>query len=450
MSLSANIPAELLLHSNLVYPPGPGKKFFGLNILIPYYSDYLQFIQKLKYRYGDIIYFEAGGERIFLLNDPGFIEHVLIKNPDNYLRGTGFSKLKMLLGEGLLSTDGAIHKKHRAMIQPSFHKTSVESYHRLIESSAHNILGKWQTGSEIDIQERSVDMFLEIICDLLFGKDYKQDLIDTLKFFDSLTYDYKAFVLIGLPGLAKKLPLPWARKFYKLNKKLDEIIYSLIEEKKKTAAAGSDILSLLLLAKDETGEGLSGKEIRDELVTILFAAYDTSARTLTWALYLLSKNPTVLKKFLALVDEKERSAYADMIISEALRIYPPAHSITRVTNIEDSYEKYTIPAGSSIIISPYLLHRDKKYFDDPMKFSPERWTPENRKNINRLAYLPFGAGKRSCMGEVFARMQVSIALRKICADFDFFIQGTTRESSTLTLKPKGKMMLRLKPRCYNG
>ena len=152
---------------------------------------------------------------------------------------------------------------------------------------------------------------------------------------------------------------------------------------------------------------------------------------------------------LSLINEKERSDYADMIISEALRIYPPAHSITRVTDQEDTYGGYTIPAGSSVIISPYLLHRDEKhFFDGPMKFIPERWTPENRKKINRLTYLPFGAGKRSCMGEVFARMQVSIALRKICDKFDFTISDIVKESSTLTLKPAGRMMLTLKQR-YN-
>ena len=291
MSISADIPAELVLQSNPSYPPGPVKKFFGLNILIPYYSNYLHFIQKMKSRYGTDVYFEAGREKIFLVNDPGFIEHVLIKNPDNYLRGTGFSKLKMLLGEGLLSTDGRIHKRHRAMIQPSFHKASVEGYYQQMDFSAERIISKWKAGSEIEVQEKSVDLFLEIICDLLIGEGDKQELIDTIKFFDSLTYDYKAFVLIGLPGLAKKLPLPWARRFYKLNKKLDAIVYAFIKGRRKTRDERNDILTLLLQAKDDSGEGLTDKEVRDELVTILFAAYDTSARTLSWTLYLSREIP---------------------------------------------------------------------------------------------------------------------------------------------------------------
>lgn len=443
MSISSDIPTELALQLEPAYPPGPGKKFFGLNVLIPYYSRYLKFIQKLVGKYGDIVFFQSVSEQIFLVNDPGFIEHILIKNPDNYLRGTGFSKLKMLLGEGLLSTDGAIHKRHRKIIQPSFHKTSMEGYTKTIEDCSHKIIDEWAPELEIDIQEKSVDLFLEVICELLIGDSDKTELIDTINFFDSLTYDYKAFVLIGLPDLAKKLPFPWAKRFYELSKKLDEIVYALIEEKKNSPYKGNDILTLLLEAKDETGQGLSDKEIRDELVTILFASYDTSARTLSWSLYLLSQNPGALRKLLSFDDAKEMSVYADMVISEALRIYPPAHSITRVTDEEDTYGNHTIQAGSSIIISPYLLHRDGNNFTNPMDFIPERWSPENRKNINRLTYLPFGAGKRSCMGEVFARMQVNIALRKFCEEFDFGLNSKVKESSMLTLKPKGKMMFTL-------
>ena len=170
-------------------------------------------------------------------------------------------------------------------------------------------------------------------------------LLESLKFFDYLTYDYKSFIILGLPDLSKKLPLPWARKFYKSLPRLDVIIYKMIDERKKRETSGTDILSHLLAVKYDDGEGLSDKEIRDELVTILFASYDTSARTFTWALYLLSMNPDILEKLSGFNNDDEQSAYLDMIISEALRIYPPAHSITRVTDKEDSYGQYTIPRG---------------------------------------------------------------------------------------------------------
>lgn len=444
-SIPAEITNEIILESDEKYPSGPRKKFFGLNILIPYYSNYLKFLNKMTSRYGNVVYFEAGSEKIFLINDPGFIEHILITNPDNYLRGTGFSRLRMLLGDGLLSTDGSLHKKHRTMIQPSFHKSSVQGYMDLIDQNITRSISEWDEETSFNIQEKSVDMFIDIIIDLLFGKGDKYELKETVKFFDSLTYDYKAFVLIGLPGVAKKLPLPWAKKFFKLNEKLDEIIYKLIEEAKESDSEKYGILSLLLSTFDRNGDRLSDKEIRDELVTILFAAYDTSARTLTWALYLLTQNPNIHSTFLKMKDV-DYSSFADNIVSEALRIYPPAHSITRITDRKDRYADYIIPEGSSVIISPYILHRDEKHFDNSMKFIPERWTAENRKDINRMMYLPFGAGKRSCMGEVFARMQVSMALQRICREFDFSLNGDVKESASLTLKPASGMSLSLKRR----
>ena len=171
MSISANIPAELVLQDKPVYPPGPKKKFFGLNILIPYYGKYLKFITNIKAKYGDIVFFEAGGEKIFLVNDPGFIEHILVSNADNYLRGTGFTRLKVLLGEGLLSTDGQTQKKHRTMIQPSFHKGSVSNYSELISDVTAREIDKWKQSSQVEIQERSVDLFLEVVCSLLFSDE---------------------------------------------------------------------------------------------------------------------------------------------------------------------------------------------------------------------------------------------------------------------------------------
>ena len=442
MSLSSDIPLEIIYEPEGGVTPGPRKYFFGLNILIPYYTSYLNFIRKLQSRYGDVVFFKAGNENIFLVNDPGFIEHILITNPDNYLRGTGFTRLRMLLGDGLLSTDGAIQKKHRAMIQPSFHRSSIGGYVKLINDTVEKEISKWN--SKIDLQNNSVDLFLIIICKLLFGNALPGKLIPTVKFFDSLTYDYKALVSIGMPKLARKLPFTWARNFSRSVENLDKIIYSVIEERKCTDKGCNDILSLLLSARDENGEALSDKEIRDELITILFAAYDTSARTLTWALILLSQNPSVLENLRSSIKEGS-SSYTEMVISEALRLYPPAHSITRITDKEDRYKNHFIPAGSSIIISPYLIQRNKRYFDRPLNFIPERWDSGN-KPVNRFTYLPFGAGKRSCMGEVFARMQVNSALRYICNNSDFTIHGKIKESSSLTLKPSGKVTINLNVR----
>lgn len=449
-----DITAKLNISHNdrgISYPPGPPRIIYGLNILYPFYFKYLSFIKKLSEKYGDVVAFNAGQEEIFLVNDPGFIEHILITNPDNYLRGTGFSRLRMILGDGLLSTDGAIHKRHRTMMQPSFHKKSIDDYTAVMSGCVDEFISSINandTGS-IDIQNESVDLFSKVIARLLFGEKHETKLIELGKFFDSLTYNYKALLVIGLPGIAKKLPFKWAKDFYRLNNELDLMMYAAITEARKNPDTATDIMSLLITAKDAEGGSMSDKEIRDELATLFFAAYDTSARTLTWSLYLLSKNKNILEKFLSQKnDPAGYNEYANLIISETLRIYPPAHSITRITDKNDRYKNTNIPGGTSIIVAPYLLHRDERFFDKPMDFIPERWSKDSKKQISRMTYLPFGAGKRSCLGEAFARMQVSIALQKICAAYEFDIPSNGKESSALTLKPADKMIMNLKARKY--
>src|SRR5690606_7539106 len=252
------------------------------------------FISELNRKYGDIVAFNAGQEEIFLVNDPGFIEHILISNSDNYLRGTGFSRLRMILGEGLLSSDGAVHKRHRTMMQPSFNKKSIDEYTNIMSQCAEEFITSIENKSVIDVQNESVDLFSNIIARLLFGEKNETEIINLGKFFDSLTYNYKAFVLIGLPNVAKKLPFKWAKDFYKLNNELDALIFDVIKKASKDPSTSTDIMNLLISAKDTSGESMTDKEIRDELVTLFFAAYDTSARTLTWSLYLLSRNKNIL------------------------------------------------------------------------------------------------------------------------------------------------------------
>lgn len=439
-----DIAAEISSRHDMIRNYPSQSALSGILNFIPYYTNYLQFLRKLSEKHGDIVPFRAKGEKIWLVNDLDTIEHILIKNPDNYLRGTGFSKLRMLLGEGLLSSDGAHHKRHRTMAQPSFHKRSVEGYSNLIEDCVKEKIGEWKHGSVINIQDESVDLFLKVIIRLLFGNDNNGELLSMGKYFDSLTYNYKAIMLVGFNHITRKLPFKWVDEFYVLKEKYDETIYELIKERRINPKEDNSILSLLMDARDSDGKGFTDEELRDELTTLYFAAYDTSARTLTWSVYLLTKNPDIKKK-LTSFEEESAIEYTNMIISEALRIYPPAHSITRVTKDDDSTDKVKFRSGDSVIICPYHIHRDNRYFDRPLEFIPERWSKENKKDIKRFSYLPFGAGIRSCMGEYFARMQVASALLQLCKEYDFNMINKTnvKESPSLTLKPSKRFKIKL-------
>ena len=444
----------------IISTPGPGRKLFGLNITIPYYRNYLNYLVEINKQYGDMAYFKAGSERIFLVNNLEYIEEILIKNPGKFLRGTGFRRARIILGEGLLSSDGETHDRHRRLIQPAFHKQAIESYFSKITDCTNETVKEWNEKLKhqdfLDIHDETGTLFLKIICRVLFSGKYEKELTELGILFNKLFYNYGLF-LIAFPGFTQKLGLPAVRKFMKAKDDFNNILFELIGERKSSPAAHNrynDVLAMMINAKDNDGKGLSDKEIRDELATLFFAAYDTSAKTLTWTLYLLSQNNPHKEKLDRETgtafpagnmeyNEYKNCKYPGMVISEALRIYPPAHSINRVVAKDICFGKHFIPQGSSIIICPYILQRNSSYFENPLEFRPERWDAGEVQKRPRLSYIPFGAGARGCIGEALARLQLGVSLAAISRGYDFEVYGNepVEVSASLTLKPKRNLKM---------
>jgi cytochrome P450 len=438
-------------------PPGPAVKLGGLNTIYPYYKDYLGYLEKLYRAYGGIAYFRAGRENIYLVTDLELVDEVLIKKPHLFIKGTGYERAKLILGEGLLTSDNETHDINRLIVQPAFHKKQIEKMIEVIVRNVNEALLKWKTGAGIaEMHGEATELYLKIICEAVFSDDMDRGLIEHGKTFSSVFNNYGLFML-AFPGVTSRLPLPAVKRFKETKEKFDKAVYGIILKRKKDAVKRNDVLGMLMESRYDDGSEMSEIQLRDEIVTLFFAAHDTSAKSLTWTLYLLSQNPgyiSVIRKEAEALNEGCLT-YEDLrslktcraVISESLRLYPPAHSISRFAAQDAQIGGYNIAKGSSVLIMPYVIHRDSRHYESPEKFMPGRWEPEERKKRHKLSFIPFGAGPRGCLGESFAWSQLIISLALISRSFNLKLHPAQKviPSSSITLKPKHGMKMILEP-----
>lgn len=421
------------------------KDFPNSNFLSPitdaikFYKDYLGFLIALEKKSGGFARFKAFNEEIYLVSDPVLIEEVLIKQTNHFKKGTGYERGKIILGEGLLTSDFELHDKQRPLIMPALSKRQLHSYEEIINDETEKFLNKLPKGEYVDFHVHANELFLRIISRALFSEDDSEEFIQLGVDFNRVFYDYGLF-LLAFPNITLKLPLPAVREFKRLLSKLDELVYGIIE--KRNGEIREDLLGYLMNCRYENGEPMSRQQLRDETVTLFFASHDTSARTLCWAMYLLLKNNEQINSirdnaksgFISVADF-ENLSYIKWCVMESLRIYPPAHSISRIAVKDFNHGEYEIPKGASVLVLPYILHRKEEYYSEPMKFNPLRWKDTQPR---KTTYLPFGAGNRYCIGDGFAIFQLTVALNAICRKFNFELKPgeVIEESASLTLKAK--------------
>jgi len=390
-------------------PPGPAK---GIDLNMTEAS--FHHIDQLISEYGDICRLPPLSRKDdgYLINHPDYIKHVLLKNHENYIKGVGFERVKMLLGNGIIVSDGPFWRRQRRMMQPAFNRKVVAELCGQIKRCNLDLLTKWQRQAEsnsvIDISEVSSELALEIVLRSLFSDDL-----------DSMIEEHGSnpfSILTKDPTRDIQLVL----KFRELSK----ILLELIIKRRTEQPERIDFLAMFMNSTDkETGEAMTDKELLDELMTMIIAGHETSAITLNWVWYFLSKYPEVEKKVHAEVDnasytdipefdDLDQLPYIKQVVEEALRYYPPVWLFTRKAIEDDKLGDYDIPAGSNIFISPYYLHRNREYWDEPERFDPDRFEEETIKQQHKQAYIPFSAGPRRCVGDFFAtvEMQMHIGL----------------------------------------
>jgi len=391
----------------------------------------LEFFEGLARTYGDLAHVRLGGEHVFVVSDPRAIKDVLMTHNQNFTKSRGLERTKRLLGQGLLTSEGAVHLRQRRLMQPAFHRERVAKYAATMVDYADRTRQRWADGAALDMSQEMNRLTLSVVGKTLFDTDVESQARDVG---EALTGVMESFWTMMLPfsNVIERLPLPHLRRSRQARARLDAIVYGLIRARRTTGEDRGDLLSMLLLAQDEedTGRGMTDVQVRDEAMTIFLAGHETTANALMWTWYLLSQSPDVERALHAEIDrvlgrrlptvaDIASLPYVERVVTESMRLYPPAWIIGRRAIQPYAIGGYTLPARSILIMSPWIVHRDARYYADPARFDPDRWMPEFKASIPQFAYFPFGGGPRRCIGESFAWMELVLIVATVAQQWRF-------------------------------
>lgn len=442
-----------------IYPPGPKRAMPGSNLL-KMRRDPLAFLTTLAREYGDIAHVKLGPQHVFLLNHPDYIRDVLVTHNRNFVKGRALDRAKRVLGEGLLTSEGPFHHRQRRLVQPAFHRQRVAAYGEVMVAYADRTRERWQNGATLDIAHEMMELTLAIVGKTLFDADVEAEADEIGA---TLTELMSLFKLVSSPlsDLLDRLPLPRTRRFWRAKARLDETIYRMIEQRRRSGEDKGDLLSMLLLSQDDEGDGrgMGDQQVRDEALTLFLAGHETTANALTWTWYLLGQNPqaearlhaelaTILAGRLPSVDDVPQLTYTRMVLAESMRLFPPAWILGRRALQPYDVGGYTIPAGGLLIMSQYVMHHDPRYYPEPERFDPLRWTPEAQNTRPKFAYFPFGGGPRLCIGESFAWMEGVLLLATIAQHWRLRLAPGFPVATLplITLRPKHGMRMTVEQR----
>lgn len=443
---------------------GPrGHFLFG--IIPEFRKDPIELLMKAWRDFGDVVRLQFGPVVLHLVVHPEHVKHVLVDNHRNYRRSAGIEVIKEFLGDGLLTSDGEFWKKQRRIAQPAFHMAEIASMATTMTQLTASDLSAWTAdageGAAIDIAERFRVLTLRIAGITLFNVDLSDDSADFGRA-TNVCLQHMVDRTRSMLRLPLYVPTKANRRFVAARATLDRLIYKFIEDRRsgKTRAATKDLLQMFLDARDpETGNGMSDKELRDELLTMLGAGHETTALALTWTCYYLSKHADVCKLLLdeigsvlgdrlPTLSDLPRMPYTRMVLEESLRLRSPFWLTGRKAIAEDSIGGYTIKAGSEVVLAPFLTHRHPDFWEDAETFDPNRFSEAKVKARHPHAMFPFGGGQRKCIGLNFAMMEMQLVLPMIVRAFDFSLipGGEPLLEAGLTLRPANGCWMTARPR----
>ncbi len=444
-------------------PPGPRGNVV-LGSIGDIYRDRLRFVLDTARTYGDVAQYRVAHMTIYQVNHPEGVGRLLHDNHRNYSKDVAtFGTLRLFLGNGLFTSDGDFWRRQRRLAQPAFHRRRVAAFGELMTGATQEMLDRWQAhvGRDqlLDVATEFMRLTMEVVTRALFSTSVEHEIgkighaITTLV--DDVTF---RFTFPFYPPL--KVPTPRNRRFLAARATLDGIVYRIIAERRRRPSEHDDLLALLMEARDEeTGEGMSDRQLRDEVVTLFLAGHETTANALTWASYLLSTHVAVARRLQAEVDETlqgrtptasdlPKLPYTRIVIDETLRLYPPAWITNRRAIEDDTVCGYRIPADATVSISPYVTHRDPRLWENPEGFDPDRFAPERSAGRPHYAYFPFGGGPRQCIGKGFALMEATLVVALLAQRYELhLVPGRKVETEALaTLRPRYGMWMRAHPR----
>jgi cytochrome P450 len=424
-----------------------------------YARDPLGFLSRCVREYGDVVELRFMGQPIYLLADPGLIEYVLVENNRNFTKTRILKRNRRLLGEGLLTSEGEFWRRQRRLAQPAFHRKRVAAYGEVMAAFAERSLGAWRDGQTIDVHEEMMHLTLEIVAKCLFDADVGARTTDVGKAMKVALEDFSSQRrLLRIP---KGIPTPHNIRFEMAARRLDGVAGAIIENRRKSEEDRGDLLSMLMLAEDDSGERMTDKQLRDEVMTLFLAGHETTANALSWTFWLLSLNPEVeheLAEELARVlggrppttSDLPALPYVECVLKESMRLYPPAWVVGREAIAECEVGGYRMAAGTTALMSQWIVHRDHRYHEDPERFDPDRWTAQYEKALPRFAYFPFGGGPRQCIGASFAMTEACLILAAVAKRFKMELAPGQRVEpyASITLRPEKGIRMTLVERSH--
>jgi cytochrome P450 len=443
----------------LKLPPGPkGFPLFG-NVFEPR-GDSIGFLTRCGREYGDIVFFRFLGTPACFVNRPDYIESVLVTQNNNFVKSKDYRAMRRVLGNGLLLSEGEFWRRQRKLIQPVFHQERIAAYADIMTGHTRRMLASWSDGQALDIHEAMMHLTLGVVAKTLFDADVSREAEDV---------DAALSILMGKflrqAGLALLLPawvpLPTSQILKRAVGRLDKVIYGIIEQRRASGQMSGDLLSVFLQVQDDEGVGMTDRQLHDEIMTLFLAGHETTANVLSWTWLLLGQNPEVEEK---LIEELRRVlgrrvptpadlpqlVYTDTVLRESMRLYPPVWVIGRRALAPFRLGEYELPADTNVLISQLILHKDARYFPEPLRFNPDRWSANDSRatSLPRFAYFPFGGGPRVCIGAGFAMMEAVLLLATIAQQFRIQIAPgqTVKMQPTVTLRPRNGIPVTLKRR----
>lgn len=470
LNQTAEAPAESIPArrpaATLPLPPGPQGDLL-LGSLRAMAADRLGFVTQLHTRYGGVARYHIGRTQLINVTNPGGVQHVLQGNNHNYTKQTStYGPVRWVAGNGLFTSDGDFWFKQRRLMQPAFHRQRIPAFGEMMTAHAAAMADRWQatatTGGTLDVANAMTELTLEIAVKALFGADIDAGVarltpaISLLLEFITFNFQHPYY-----PG--PWMPTPRNLRYRTALRTVDAAVNAIIEERRRKGDDGTiygDLLDMILGMRDEeTGEGMSHTQVRDEVMTLLLAGHETTAGMLTWAWSLLSKHPEITRRLhteldsvlggrLPSVADLSKLTYTRMILDETLRLYPPIWMTNRPALADDEVDGFRIPAGSIVAVVPWVTHRLPEFWENPEGFDPERFSEANKAKQVNFSYFPFGGGPRFCIGQSFAMMEGTLAPATLAQRYDLNLAPGPRVqiAPAVTLRPLHGLMMQARAR----